>query len=105
VWLPVQGSVRQGLASIGSQGWAQVVSAALPPVQGSCPARVWANLASEWNHGPWKILAVSVGLPPERGFALEWALGHQARGCTGVDGIGRRDLDRNGDRKACESLR
>lgn len=71
-----------------------MVSVALPLVQGSCLAPVWANLASEWNHGPWKILAVSVDLTPEPGFALERATGHQARGYTGADGTGRIDFGR-----------
>ncbi|WP_322774873.1 hypothetical protein [Synechococcus sp. CBW1107] len=105
VWLLGQGSVRQGLASIGSQGWAQVVSAALPPAQGSCPAPVWEKQVSVWRHDPWRIQVVSVGLPPEPGFALVRASGHQARGCTGADVIRRIDLGRNGDRQACESLR
>jgi hypothetical protein len=46
------------------------------------------SLASIENQG--LESAVSVGLPPEPGFALEWASGHQARGCTGADGTGRR---------------
>lgn len=79
--------------------------AAPPPAQGSCLARVWANLASAWNHGPWRILVVSVGLPPEPGFALERDSGHQARGCIGADVTERTDLDSNGDRKACIGLR
>ncbi len=105
MWLLGLGSVRQGLASIGNQGWEQVVSAALPPVQGSCPASVWEKQVSVWRHDPWRIQVVSVVLPLEPGFALERASGHQARGCTGADATGCIDLDRNGDRQACESLR
>ncbi len=81
------------------------MSVDLPPAQGSCQGPVWVNLASAWNHGPWRILAVSVGLPPEPGFALELASGHPVQEFIDTDGTGRRDLDRNGDRKACISLR
>ena len=105
VWHPVQASGRQGLDSIGRQGWAQVVSAALLPVQGSCPAPVWEKQVSVWRHDRCRIQVVSVGLPPEPGFALERASGHQARGCTGADVIRLIDLDHNGDRQACKSLR
>ncbi len=81
-----------------------MVSAALPPVQGSCQVSVWVNLASEWKQGPWGIQVVSVGLPPEPGLVLERASGHQALGCTGADVTGRKDLDRNGYRTACRSF-
>jgi hypothetical protein len=96
--------VRQGLASIGNQGWGLVVSAALPP-QGSCPAPVWEQQVSVWRHDPWRIQVGSVGLPPEPGFALERASGLPVQGCTGADVIRRIDLDCNADRQACESLR
>jgi hypothetical protein len=66
---------------------------------------VWEKQVSVWRHDPWRIRVVSVGLPPEPGFALERAWEHQAQGCTGADVIGLIDLDRNGDRKACISLR
>ncbi len=67
-------------------------SVGLPPAQGPCLAPVWANLVSEWNHGPWRILVALVGLPPEPGFAQERASGHQALGCTGADITGRPHL-------------
>lgn len=81
------------------------MSAVLPPAQGSCQAPVWEKQVSVWRHDPWRIQVVSVGLPPEPGFALVRASGHRARGCTGADVIRRIDLVRNGDRQACESLR
>jgi hypothetical protein len=85
VWLLGPGSEQLGLAWIGNQAWEPVVSADLPPALGSCQVPVWANLASEWRHDLWRILAVSVGLPPEPGFALEQASGLPARGCIGAD--------------------
>ncbi|WP_322782538.1 MULTISPECIES: hypothetical protein [unclassified Synechococcus] len=66
----------------------------LPPAQGSCLAPVWANQGWEWKHGPWKILAVSVGLLPEPGFALELVSGLLVQGCIDVDATGPGDLDR-----------
>jgi hypothetical protein len=66
---------------------------------------VWANQAWEWKHGPLRILAVSVALPPEPGFALELASGLLVQGCIDVDATEPGDLDFYIDREACASLR
>ena len=81
------------------------MSVDLPPARGSCPVPVWGKQVWVWRRDPWRIRVASVVLRQVLGFALERALGHRARDCTGADANGRIDQDHPGDRKACTSRR